>query len=928
MSNLTLQPKLRRKLSYLLGGLFLCLGSTLSLQGNFENVDTTRLFERMQARINVNDYDRALPKLEELKERRIRGEARENVFFFLTLARLLDGNLEGALEASDLYLEDFPEHERERFLSVYRADALRGLGRYEEALEILREYPNRRNWGNWSRDFRIDVRSKIAETFYLIEDWENALSAIETLIQQLPRIQDEAQRQEMRLRAYSYLIQTYIGLGRLDEAFSAIPNLAGDTDARFDLSFNMALIRGGDQMREAENYNAALAFYQSVILPDQIREHFNNRLEMLRQEPPRSETLARIQSIERRLEIIEDLPPDVVPSFRWRIGDSYYNLGRLHEAYWAFRRVWDEHPDHPFAERAMYGSFNSAHQLGRKDRAQRIGEAYMADEDTTLFYGIIGSRLWDIYRAANDAQAITTLADQLEFYVLEEPESDQAGIGVTTLGSALSSLRDFDRIQTVMNRVYRAVGTGDAADNAQFWIGTSAMMQRDFQTPINQFKELVERSPDAPFAEEASFRIPTSYMALREWDEAKNYFNQFLENYPESRLVPDALGMMGDIGYAQRDRETAFEFYDRAITAATPPEMETPNMQIIDRAFFRRAGMARNERDYPTVVQLLEEYREDFIATGLAGAESASRGLFELGQSYAQRGQDEQMVEIFLEAVSNYGDLRRSYGVDSMINTLVNRYEEIRGSSPRAWFINLRAEARAANEQTKELRTVMALNRLGRDTSSPLLDSDQFFTAASPATLAWYGQSIIQEDQERARRAFQTLLSEFPDSDEAISALLGEGDFLLSEGQYTEAKDLFQQATQQFSRNDRVVEAHLGLGNALLRLGEYEDAEQAFRRVTGNRSWRHRWAPAHFGIARSQEGAGNPDDAINSYHRVFITYLRSTEYSAEAYLRAGKLHEEANRPEKARALYEQMLERDVLSDTPQFSEARERLQSL
>lgn len=912
----------------MLGGLLFCLGGTLSLQGNFENVESNRLFEQMQARINVNDYDRALPKLEELKERRLPDEARENVFFFLTLARLLDGDLEGALEASEIYLEDFSDHERERFLSVYRADSLRGLGKYEEALEILRGYPDRRNWGNWSQDFRIDVRSKIAETLYLIEDWENALSAIERLIQQLPQIRDEAQRQEMRLRAYSYLIQTYIGLGRLDEAFAAIPNLAGDTDARFDLSFNMALIRGGDQMREAGNYNAALAFYQSVILPDQIREHFNNRLTMLRQEPPRSETLARIQSIERRLEIIEDLPPDVVPSFRWRIGDSYYNLGRLHEAYWAFRRVWDEHPDHPFAERAMFGSFNSAHQLGRTDRAQRIGEAYMADEDTTLFFGIIGSRLWDIYRATNDARAIATLADQLEFYVLEEPESDQAGIGVTTLGSALSSLRDFARIRTVMNRVYRAAGSGDAADNAQFWIGTAAMMQRDFRTPINQFKELVERNPDAPFAEEAAFRIPTSYMALREWDEAKKYFNEFLENYPESRLVPDALGMMGDIGYAQRDRETAFEFYERAIVAATPPEMETPNMQIIDRAFFRRAGMARNDQDLPTVVELLEQYRDEFIAEGLAEPDSASRGLYELGQAYAKRGQDEEMVEIFLEAVSNYGDLRRSYGVDSMIDTLIDRYEEIRGSSPRAWFIDLRAEARAAREQTKELRAVMALNRLERETSSPLLDSEQFFAVASPATLAWYGQAIIQEDQERARRAFQTLLAEFPDSDEAISALLGEGDFLLSEGQYAEARDLFQQATEQFARNDRVVEAHLGLGNALLALGEYEDAEQAFRRVTGNRSWRHRWAPAHFGVARSQEGAGNRDDAINSYHRVFITYLRSTEYSAEAYLRAAKLHEEANRPEKARSLYEQMLERDVLSETPQFAEARERLRQL
>lgn len=870
-----------------------------------------------------NQYQAALPLLVELKERRLPPQARERVLFNLTISQLLNNNLEEAIEAADLYLEDFGTEEPERFVILFKADALRGLGRLEEALEVLMQIRSRDRWRNYPAEYRIEVIEKQAETLYLKRDWERAYPALRELLDNVHQLRDPVRIQETRLRASSYVVQTLIGLGRLDEAFRMIPELTGDSDARFDLAFNFALIEGGDQMFAQERFLEALAFFQTVILPAEIEAYFKRRLEILASQPATTENRAARRMIQQRLAALEQIPADLLPGFRWRLGQSYYRLNRLNEAYWSFRRVWDEFPEHPFAEDATFGSFNSAVQLGRLDRVEEIGERYMADPRTVKYYDVIAARLLNIYLERGDRAAITRLSGQLLDYINADPVAEQAPAAITLLGQAWSTLGQISDIAQTMNQLSDLHPNTPTAEAALYWAGQAAMQQRNFREGQRQFERLIAQNPESRHAEEASFRLAVAKLGQNQMSEAQAAFTDFVQRYPESVLRAEALGFLGDIGFHTRNNEQAIRYYQQALEAATAGE--PPMMSVVDKAHFQQATLARRDGQHSVITELLQNYLDNFAA--YASPMSLSRATFELGQAYAERGQDERMLELFLSGIRNYGDLRDSFGVDQMITTVARRYRDIRGFSPLDTLIDIHQNALIEQQPTLELRAVMALDLTGREVRSALLESDAFLRVASPATLAWFGEKIIDRDQEKARRAFQELLQTFPRSDDAITALLGEARFLAREQNYREAHTLFEEAIQRFPRNPRIVEARLGRAAMLTEMGQYDAAIAEYQAINANRGWRSSWAESNFRMAQAMARANRNEEAVVNFQRVFIMYPRSA-FGADAYLEAGKLLEQLGRNDQARNVYREMLDNPAYEGTPQRAEIQQRLSRL
>lgn len=905
-------------------GLILFFQPLPEVRADLSNRGTQELFQEMDGMIARNQYRRALPLLVELKERRLPAQARERVLFNLTISQLLNNNLEASVESADLYLQEFPEEEPERFIILFKADALRGLGRFEDALTILDQIRARNRWRNYPGEYRVEVIEKRAETLFLMRDWEQAYPALQELLANVSLLGDQLRIQETRLRASSYIVQTLIGLGRLDEAFRSIPELAGDSDARFDLAFNFSLIEGGDQMFAQERFLEALAFYQTVILPDEIAAFFQRRLEILATQPATTANLANRRMIEQRLASLDQVPEDLLPGFRWRLGQSYYRLNRLNEAYWSFRRVWDEYPDHAFAEDALFGSFNSAVQLGRMDRVREIGERYLADPRTIKYYDVIASQLLRIYQQEGNRAAITTLSAQLLESINADPVAEQAPTAITLLGQAWSELGQISDIASTMNQLAELHPNTPTAEAALYWAGLAAMQQRDFRSGQQQFERLIAQNPDSRHAEEATFRLAVTKLAQNQLDEARQSFVRFLERYPESLLRAEALGYLGDIGFHTRDREMATRYYTEALEAATARE-GTPVMAVVDKVHFQKATMARQDGQHSKITELLESYLNDFSSH--ASPMSLSRATSELGQAYRARGQDERMLELYLTGIREFGNLRDSFGVDDMIVTVARRYAEIRGYSPFDTLIDIHQNALLENERTLELRAIMALDMIGREVRSELLESDAFIQHASPATLAWFGEKIIDQDQEKARLAFQQLLQAFPRSDDAITALLGEARFLAREGRYRDAHQLFEEAIRRFPRNPRIVEARLGRAAMLTEMGQYDDAITEYQAVNANRAWRSSWAESNFRMAQAMTRANRPEEAVVNFQRVFIMYPRS-EFGPDAYLEAGKLLEQLGRRDQARNVYREMLENPRYEDTPQRAEIQQRLSRL
>ena len=76
----------------------------------------------------------------------------------------------------------------------------------------------------------------------------------------------------------------------------------------------------------------------------------------------------------------------------------------------------------------------------------------------------------------------------------------------------------------------------DYADNAQYWLGESYYVTRNYDIALTAFQDLLENFPESPKAPDALLKIGYTHYELEQWDSARAALTQVQENYPDSTL--------------------------------------------------------------------------------------------------------------------------------------------------------------------------------------------------------------------------------------------------------------------------------------------------------------------------------------------------------------------------------------------------------
>jgi len=74
------------------------------------------------------------------------------------------------------------------------------------------------------------------------------------------------------------------------------------------------------------------------------------------------------------------------------------------------------------------------------------------------------------------------------------------------------------------------------ADNAQYWLGESYYVTRNYDIALTAFQDLLDQYPDSPKAPDALLKIGYTHYELEQWDSARAALTQVQENYPDSTL--------------------------------------------------------------------------------------------------------------------------------------------------------------------------------------------------------------------------------------------------------------------------------------------------------------------------------------------------------------------------------------------------------
>jgi tol-pal system protein YbgF len=74
------------------------------------------------------------------------------------------------------------------------------------------------------------------------------------------------------------------------------------------------------------------------------------------------------------------------------------------------------------------------------------------------------------------------------------------------------------------------------ADNAQYWLGESYYVTRNYDIALTAFQTLIKRFPESPKSPDALLKIGYTHYELKQWDQARAALTQVQEDYPDSTL--------------------------------------------------------------------------------------------------------------------------------------------------------------------------------------------------------------------------------------------------------------------------------------------------------------------------------------------------------------------------------------------------------
>ena len=141
----------------------------------------------------------------------------------------------------------------------------------------------------------------------------------------------------------------------------------------------------------------------------------------------------------------------------------------------------------------------------------------------------------EIRPALDTTSAVTGIAtpDTQARAVAASPEAEKA-----LYDRAFQSLKDLkyadaaEQFQIFLGQY----PSSDYADNAQYWLGESYYVTRNYDIALKAFQDLMDRYPESSKVPDALLKVGYTHYELEQWDSARAALTQVQESYPDTTL--------------------------------------------------------------------------------------------------------------------------------------------------------------------------------------------------------------------------------------------------------------------------------------------------------------------------------------------------------------------------------------------------------
>jgi len=524
------------------------------------------------------------------------------------------------------------------------------------------------------------------------------------------------------------------------------------------------------------------------------------------------------------------------------------------------------------------------------------------------------------------------------------------------------------------------------AKEALFWSADAHYQMRNYGPAANQYSRFINENPQHELTGAAKYALGWSYFMMGDFGNAVDPFIDFLNNYdpPEISLYPfdtDTRLRIGDSYYALGEYNRALEYYQQAIGAE--PGGDYAMFQVansyyrMDRNFEAVSEFRKLLRIYPysslreqaqynvayiylntgNYDQAIEEFRT--VINRFPSTEWAARSQYNIGDAHYNAGDFEQAIQSYKTVLENYP--RSEYIIEAIDGI---QFAQLSGGGSDT-------STDVLEDFLSDNPTSTTADRLRYRQAENLLQSGDYEAAVSefrqyiritnnrnllPEAYINLADAYMRtEKTEEAAEAYQTIISDFPDSDQAPVALaelgrirfeqgrldeaenyysdllqarryrqeanMGLGNVMLERNRLEEARSNFEEALKSNPNNDT---AKNGLAKVLLRDEKYSEARQIFEEVS-NKSTTQAGAEAQYYIGRTYQQEGDFDSALEAYSKVEVLYEAFDIWVAEAKFNTAEIYIRQGRRGDAVAILESI--RENYPGTDAAAKAQRLLQS-
>ena len=796
----------------------------------------------------------------------------------------------------------------------------------------------------------VVLNMTLAESYAKLQQWQTSVEPYRYVV-------EHAVEEDRRGFAVMQLVNALVALEQFDKASDLILELV-DTDARYDIRVNMAMMNAASALLDAEQLDRSLLLYRLVLPRSELVGFQNERINQVRRDAGLPEVIisivtndmGRIETLfgKKYFDVSEDsgegssgLPPPPKPDelleleqavgvlaalppyeneVLYRTGLLFAKAGRPWESATALEWLVRREPETETGHRALAEWLMVLiDPLQKYEEVETKGWQFLGSHIEGLGPRMVAHALTISYQKQERWKEIRRLRPVIERFVFSDNEAVRQYECELFYMQAIADmvLLDYQDALTGFEKVLADFPSLHQQESATYWHAMAQLFLKNHQAALDEFDAYLKKWKAGSWLASAEFHSGICLFGMDQLESARERFTTVIDTWPDSEIYPDACSLRGDLLAADGLLEEAQLDYEEAIATARTIKQAT-------YAVFQLVLMFETEDRADEILETVDAYLTQY------GEEAdIAKAAYWTGKTKLAQGLTAEAIKAYRETIIQYGGDVLQDGVDLILSELLGLYRRLTDEERIALQSSFQEALENAENGTLQLRLRVLLaemdgtaDALGRQL---LADLDDLTQAPPPVLAALCDASFASEDYSRSGEILNIFQTRYEDSDFMRSALKLRGFGLFEEGETEAAWNIAEEAQALYGTDVDVVWAQLLKGRVRLQQGDFPAAHELFRTILVMGQWRgDAYAEATYYLGRVEEASGNFRDAFSFYQRAYFQYkgLAGGFWAAEGYLASARCLKELGLETERVDTYRAMLFDKYINTLPQAEQAR------